>query len=42
MEKKNKMEYISPAIRVIGINYEMSFCFSGNHEGTFEEEWDEP
>ena len=41
MAKNNKVEYISPETCEISINYETFFCFSGNHEGIIEEEWDE-
>lgn len=34
--------YSSPEIRVVDIMSDITFCFSGNHEGTSEEDWDEP
>lgn len=33
--------YQSPAMRVIEMSFENNFCFSGNHEGTHEEDWDD-
>ena len=39
MEKK---QYISPAIRVLDVDYDSAFCLSGNHEGFTEEDWGEP
>ena len=38
MEKQN---YITPAIRVIGVDFDYSFCLSGTHEGFTEEDWDD-
>ena len=42
MEKKKHKDYVSPAVRVINIEHDITFCFSGNHEGFAEEDWDEP
>ena len=39
MEKK---QYTSPAIRILAVDYDSTFCLSGNHEGFTEEDWDEP
>ena len=35
-------QYISPAVRLVDVSYDHSFCISGNHEGITEENWDEP
>ena len=37
-----KLEYLSPALRVVPVDFDLSFCISGNHEGITEENWDEP
>jgi len=39
MEKK---QYTSPALRVVDLDFDGSFCLSGTHEGFTEEDWDEP
>lgn len=42
MENNDILAYQQPATRVIILDFDKVFCFSGNHEGTSEEDWDEP
>lgn len=41
MEKNNISTYQSPTMRVVEFESEYNFCFSGNHQGTTEEDWDD-
>ena len=41
MEKNDIMNYQSPIVRVIEAESDDVLCVSGNHEGTYEEDWDD-
>jgi len=41
MKKNNKLEYETPESSVLAIIDDRILCLSGNHEGTYEEEWED-
>ena len=42
MEKLSKQNYQAPLTEAIEVKVENFICFSGNHEGTSEEDFEEP
>ncbi len=41
MEKSYNKGYITPEIKVVGISGDNVLCVSGNHEGFYEEDWED-